>query len=426
MKVHFITFGCKVNMYETENIKQAFSAAGHEVSAEYSGCDAYVVNSCTVTETGDRKIKKAVRRIRRENPSAVIALTGCFPQVYADEAGATEADIITGTKNRAALPGLVEKSLTERRRITLVERLSGDEPFEEVKIFSDKTRAFLKIQDGCQMNCSYCIIPKARGAFRSKPLDDIAAEAKALAANGHKEIAITGINLSFYGAGLGLSLADAVEAVCGAEGIERVRLSSIEPERFGAGDIERLSKLDKLCPHFHLSLQSGSDRILKAMNRRYDTERYYDTVCRLRESFSDCSITTDVIAGFPGETEEDFLSTLSFIEKAGFSRLHAFPFSARKGTAAEKMEGQIPLGVRRVRARELIKLSDKLYERFAAERIGRVYPVLFEEKKEDGVLTGYTPNYMAIKIFTKKDLSNNIFYVKIKEYEKDFCPAELV
>lgn len=427
MNVYFLTFGCKVNLYETENMKQLFSGAGYAVSANEAEADIFIVNSCTVTGTGDKKLKKELRRLRRSYPSSVIVLTGCFPQAFSEEAEKLpEADIVTGTKNRSKLPSLVKSFIREKSRIVSVCPYTRDEKFEDMRNsgYENNTRAFLKIQDGCGMFCTYCIIPYSRGGFRSKPVESIIAEAEGFSKAGYKEIVLVGINLSFYGVDLGKRLADAVEAVCGVSGIERVRLSSIEPETITEEDVKRLSKLEKLCPHFHLSMQSGCDKTLKAMNRRYLSADYEKLVNNLRNNFEDCSITTDIIVGFPDETEEDFSISLEFAEKMGFARAHIFPYSKRSGTPAAEMENQVPEEVKHRRAAQMASAMEISKEKFLKGQVGKVFPVLFEREKSDGIHHGYTPNYTPVKILTKysdKSLRNSIFYVKIVSVENDFC-----
>lgn len=432
MNIYFFTFGCKVNLYETENMKQLFSVSGYTVSANEAEADIFIVNSCTVTGTGDKKLKKELRRLRRSYPNSVIVLTGCFPQAFSEEAEKIpEADIISGTKNRSELPKLVESFIREKSRIVNVCPYTRDEKFEDMRNsgYENNTRAFLKIQDGCGMFCTYCIIPYSRGGFRSKPVESIIAEAEGFAAAGYKEIVLVGINLSFYGVDLGKRLADAVEAVCGISGIERVRLSSIEPETITEEDVKRLSKLKKLCPHFHLSMQSGCDKTLKAMNRRYLSADYERLVNNLRNNFEDCSVTTDIIVGFPDETEEDFLISLEFAEKMGFAKAHIFPYSKRSGTPAAEMGNQVPEEIKHRRAAKMASAMENSKEKFLKSQVGKVFPVLFEREKSDGIHHGYTPNYTPVKILTKysdKSLRNSIFYVKIVSVENDFCIGEIL
>lgn len=432
MNVYFITFGCKVNLCETENMKRLFSDKGYSVAENEENANIYVINSCTVTGTGDKKLKKEMRRLRRTYPDSIIVLTGCFPQAFTDEAEKlAEADIVTGTKNRAALPELVSEYVNEKKRIVNVCGYTRSEQFEEMQTgnYENNTRAFLKIQDGCGMFCTYCIIPYSRGGFRSKPLDSVVSEVSKLAETGYKEIVLVGINLSFYGIDLGKRLVDAVEAVCAVDGIERVRLGSIEPEMITEDDILRLSKLKKLCPQFHLSLQSGCDRTLKAMNRRYLTADYERLAALLRRSFENCAVTTDIMVGFPGETDEDFKQSLKFAEKIGFAKAHIFPYSARSGTPAAEMDGQIPEEIKRIRAEKMGRAMEKCRGEFLQSQVGTVIPVLFEREKSDGLPRGYTPNYTPVKILTKssdKSLRNRLFYVKIIRAEKNYCIGEIV
>ncbi len=432
MNIYFITFGCKVNLCETENMKQNFSERGYEVSFTEEEADIFVINSCTVTETGDKKLKKEIRRLRRTYPNSVIVLTGCFPQAFAEEAdGLSEADIVVGTKNRNALPDVVLEYLADRKRAVKVMPYTRNEPFEPIrnKSYENNTRAFVKIQDGCGMFCTYCIIPYSRGGFRSKPLGDLISEVTALAEGGYKEIVLTGINLSFYGVDMGLRLSDAAAAVCGINGIERVRLGSIEPEMISPADVERMAGLEKLCPQFHLSLQSGCDKTLKAMNRRYLSDDYEQLVNSLRTNFTDCAITTDIMVGFPGETDEDFAASLKFAEKIGFAKTHIFPYSRRKGTPAADMVGQVPEEVKHKRAAIMGEAMEKQRERFLQSQVGKVFPVLFEREKSDGLHHGYTPNYTQVKIlkkFSNNSLRNRIFYVKIVGLGKNCCIGEIL
>lgn len=432
MNIHFKTFGCKVNLYETENMKQNFASHGYTISENEKNCDIYVINSCTVTESGDKKMFKELRRIRRENPDAVIAVTGCYPQAFPDEASALdEADIVTGTKNRSELLFIIENYLqTKEKQINVCGYSSGD-LFEDMQNngYTGNTRAFIKIQDGCNMFCSYCIIPYSRGRFRSKPPEKLREETENLAKAGYREIVLVGINLSFYGIEFGLRLADAVENVCSVEGVERVRLGSLEPEMISDEDIKRLSAQPKLCPQFHLSLQSGCGRTLKAMNRRYTPNDYETLVNKLRSNFDNCAVTTDVMVGFPGETEEDFAESLEFVKNIGFSKVHVFPYSQRKGTPAAVMEDQIPTEVKNLRAKRMAEAAAESQRKFLESQVGLIVPVLFEREKEDKLPHGYTPNYTLVKIFTKyldKSLRNKIFYVKIIRLEEDYCVGEII
>lgn len=432
MNIYFITFGCKVNLYETENMKQNLSDHGHRAVSSESEADAFVINSCTVTEDSDKKLKKKIRQLKRSYPEAVIILTGCFPQAFVDKAAELhEADIVTGTKNRAALPELLSRFSENRQRAVNILPYSRNEAFESMANtgYDSNTRAFVKIQDGCNMFCSYCIIPHSRGGFRSKPLGDIVSEVTRLAAAGYREVVLTGINLSFYGVDLGLRLADAVEAVCGVEGIERVRLGSIEPEVIAEEDVNRFAKQKKLCPQFHLSLQSGCDKTLKVMNRRYSSADYKNIVKLLRTNFENCAITTDIMVGFPDETDEDFAESMRFAENIGFAKAHIFPYSRRKGTPAAEMAGQIPEEIKRSRAAQMAAAMEKCRKDFLQSQVGTVAPVLFEREKSDGFPHGYTPNYTQVKISKKNhniSLRNRIFYVKIIGLDEDRCLGEIL
>lgn len=432
MNIHFISFGCKVNLYETENMKQLFKNKGYIISDKADDCDIYIINSCTVTEAGDKKFFKELRKLRREHPDSIIAVTGCFPQAFPDKAkDLKEADIICGTKGRGQLPDIIEHFIEVRQKVINICDYTSSEVFEDMKneSYDGNTRAFIKIQDGCNMFCTYCIIPYSRGKFRSKPIDKLIEEASGLAAAGYKEIVLVGINLSFYGIEFGLRLADAVEAVCGIEGVERVRLGSLEPEIITDDDIERLAAQKKLCPQFHLSLQSGCDRTLKAMNRRYTSSDYKALVNKLRYHFKDCAITTDVMVGFPGETEDDFNDSVDFVRSIGFAKAHIFPYSCRAGTPAAEFPDQLSDEEKKNRAAVMAEAAEASQKEFLQKQVGKTFPVLFEREKIDGFPNGYTPNYTKVKIFTKysdKSLRNQIFYVKIIKLENDYCIGELL
>ena len=432
MKAFFISFGCKVNQYETEGMKSFFEKNGFEITNDSKSADAIIINSCTVTSNGENKVIHALKKLRRNNPGAVIALTGCIPQAFPEKAAdLPEADIITGTKIRSSLLELVKKELEQRRRTVCIEKYSGTEDFENLSCtqFRDKTRAFVKIQDGCNQFCSYCIIPYARGRCRSKPINILKHEVMELAASGHREIVLVGINLAFYGSELCIRLPDAVEVCSKVEGVERIRLGSLEPEILTDSDLKRFAALKQFCPHFHLSLQSGCDRTLKAMNRHYSSSEYYDLVCRIRKFFPDASITTDIMVGFPGETEEDFAESMKFVQKVGFAKIHVFPYSIREGTKAAKMKEQIPDDVKYRRAEEMKRLAADCEKNFLESQIGKIYPVLFERERSPEFHQGHTPNYVMVKIPSEnceKSLRRKIFYVKIVESKNDCCIGEII
>lgn len=425
-KVFFITFGCKVSQYETELLRSCFSEAGFAPADKSADADVIVVNSCTVTGSGDSKSVYAVRKLRKDVPEAVIVLTGCMPQAAPEAAEkVTEADIVTGTKERAKLPSLVLAALAEKRRIVDIPPLAMDDTFEEIAYVptDSHTRAFVKIQDGCECYCTYCMIPYARGRFRSKPLDDLRREVAMLAAHGRREIVLTGINIAFYGHREGLRLADAVEVCCCTEGIERVRLGSIEPEMMLPDDLDRLAALPQFCPQFHLSLQSGCAATLKRMNRRYTPEEYASLVEQIRSRFPEAAFTTDIMVGFPRETEEEFAESMAFAERIGFSRIHVFQYSPRQGTPAAKME-QIPDAVKHERADRMKALGERLAREYMQGLVGRTVPVLFEREKSPDFHCGHAPDYTLIKISrknSKKSLRNQIFYVTIEGVGDDCC-----
>ena len=425
-KVYFITFGCKVSQYETECMRSCFLSKGFDAAESEDEAKIFVINSCTVTGSGDKKSLYAVRRLRRFYPDSVIVLTGCLPQTNSEiREICPEADVITGTKEREKIPALVEKVISEKSCILHVPEFISQEEFEDIHCDSsfNQTRAFMKIQDGCNCFCSYCIIPYARGRCRSKPIESVKSEALRHAAAGHKEIVLVGINLAFYGMEYGLRLADAVEVCCHTEGIERVRLGSLEPEMLTDEDLQRLSALPEFCPQFHLSLQSGSETVLKRMNRRYTPEEYMKIVENIRKYFPDAAFTTDVMVGFPEETEEEFAESVSFVEKVGFSAIHVFQYSPRKGTPAAAMK-QIPQKTKAERADRMKRAGDRLTEKYLKSLVGKTVPVLFERENSAAFHQGRAPDHTLIKVFrenSKKCLRNSILYVIIEECRGDYC-----
>ncbi|MBR6735533.1 MAG: tRNA (N(6)-L-threonylcarbamoyladenosine(37)-C(2))-methylthiotransferase MtaB, partial [Oscillospiraceae bacterium] len=334
MKVRFVTLGCKVNQVESQALANVFKADGFDI-VKSGTADIIVVNSCSVTSEADRKTRQTVRRLRRENPSSVLVLTGCMPQTSPESVRMEEADIVTGTRNKSEIPSLVMSFLKDRKRKEYVIGHSPSLGFDKLTTdrFDDTfQKAYLKIEDGCDRFCSYCIIPYARGEVRSLPLDKVKSQAAALIQSGYREIILTGINLSRYGVKGGLSLADAVEAVNSIEGDFRIRLGSLEPDLITENDWLRMSKCDKLCPHFHLALQSGCDKTLKRMNRRYTTAEYKKVVDTVRELFSGCAVTTDIMVGFPNESDEEFAETCAFVKSLKLMSAHLFIYSPRPST----------------------------------------------------------------------------------------------
>ncbi len=421
MKAAFFTLGCKVNQYETQIMEQAFSKAGFEIVDCDSPADVYIINSCTVTGTGDKKSRQMLRHFRRQNPNAVIALTGCYPQAFPNEASALlEADVITGSADRSQVLPAVLDALDGKR----VVHITPHESFEEFEPMQadgmlDRTRAFVKIQDGCDNRCSYCIIPKARGHVRSKSLKDIERELESLLSKGYTEVVLAGINLPFYGRDLGLGLINAVELACDI--MPRVRLSSLEPELLTREDTERLAKLSAFCPQFHLSLQSGCDRTLNRMRRRYNTDMYRKVVKNIRELFPEGSLTTDVIVGFPGETDEDFEESCRFIEEMGFAKVHIFPYSRRTGTDAADMPDQVPNSVKTERCAKIAERAEVIRQKFLNEQVGKTELVLIESVIKDGVMQGYTKNYTPVVIPAVKSLLCTEQEVVITGVSGDSC-----
>lgn len=431
-KVFFITFGCKVNHYETESLKTSFQRNGYEISGSADGADVIVINSCTVTEYGDSGVLSALRKTRKKFPTAVIVMTGCYPQANRDcMEKLSGADIITGTKNRSETVGLVTEFIEKRSKVVAVTEYSRNDVFENLDFpeFENNTRAFMKIQDGCNQFCTYCIIPYARGRCRSKDIESVRAEAENYARMGKKEIVLTGINLAFYGMEYGLNLADAVEVCAGVDGIERIRIGSLEPEKMSDDLLKRLSAVGKLCPQFHLSLQSGCDRTLKAMNRHYTSEEYFSLTQRIRNFFPECSFTTDVMVGFPEETEEDFAESVEFVRKIGFSRVHVFRYSRRHGTPADRMSGQIPERIKSERAERMTETVKKSEEEYLRSLVGKTVEVLFERENCTEFHRGYAPDYTLIKIpreNSEKSLRNELICVTIEESHSDFCTGRIV
>ncbi|MBR4092682.1 MAG: tRNA (N(6)-L-threonylcarbamoyladenosine(37)-C(2))-methylthiotransferase MtaB [Oscillospiraceae bacterium] len=431
MKIHYITFGCKVNLYETECMKELLVSEGYEIAESEKNADIFIINTCTVTSESDKKLRKTINRIRKLYAYAVIALTGCFVQAFPKKAEELDVEILIGNGNKTEISSALKNYFHCKAKHLYIDDNSANSIFESMCLggFQKKTRAFLKIQDGCNQFCTYCIIPKARGRICSKPVGEIRKEVEILAENGYKEVVIVGINLSFYGKEFGLRLIDAIETVCSVDGIERVRLGSLEPEVISDEDIERMSRQKKLCPQFHLSLQSGCDRTLKAMNRHYSSEEYAEIVSKLRSAFKDCAITTDIMVGFPDETEDDFEKSYNFVKKMNFSQAHIFPYSKREGTIAYKMENQVNESVKNERAKKMAEITNKSHTEFMKSHINGVYPVLFEREQSPEFHNGHTPDYLFIKVLKKsceKSLRNQIFYVRIDRIENDCCIGHII
>ena len=421
MKAAFYTLGCKVNQYETQEMISLLKNEGYEIINHKQKADIYIINSCTVTAESSRKTRQAVRRFRNDNKDAIIILTGCFPQAFPEEASRlSEADIILGNKmNHTIIDAITEFRLSKKQTVKVtVHKCEDKYKGIEINTFDGHTRAFIKIQDGCNRYCSYCIIPKARGFSRSRPLEAIKNEIERLAKAGYKEIVFVGINLSAYGLDTNTSICDALQIAEEAEGIERFRLGSLEPDHITDEVIRRLSGMKKFCPQFHLSLQSGSNPVLKRMNRHYTAEEYLELCKKLTSTFNDISLTTDIIVGFPGETEENFNETLDFAKECGFMKVHVFPFSPREGTPAYNYQYKILNSVKNHRCSVLQKSCDETRENFLKAYIGKTVEVLFETPK-NGIQQGYTKNYTPVAVFCDKDISGQILPVEITELYED-------
>ncbi len=425
MKFHIYTLGCKVNQYESQIMHENLIQNGFIYTSDCNNADVVIINSCTVTAVSDSKAVKLMHRVKRENPECVLVLTGCLSQAFPHDERFIEADIVLGNRCRGKLISAIEKFLLSGVRVLDVTEHQNNDKFEDMSVhnFNDRTRAFVKIEDGCNRFCSYCIIPYARGRVRSKPLPQLKEEIINLAQNGFKEIVLVGINLSAYGQEFGFNLADAIETTCSVDGIERVRLGSLEPERMDSNTIKRLSVQKKLCPQFHLSLQSGCDATLKRMNRHYTTAEYTQIVDNLRNAFDNCAITTDIMVGFPAESDEEFQQSLAFAEKIQFAKVHTFAYSRRKGTVADKSEHQIDETIKNQRSKQMIALTENTMNRFLQNQVGKTESVLFERQKS-GLWEGHTMNYTLVTVKSDENLANKIVDVKITAVSSGKCIGE--
>ncbi len=406
MNVAIYTLGCKVNQYETAAMERELTARGHHLVPFDGPADAYIINTCTVTAVSDKKSRNTIRRAQRRCPQAAVAVCGCYGQTDPEAVAALGVDLVAGTGGRMAFLDQLEQICRDKhsgqaaRTAVSVDEALKRRTFEMLPAgnVEGRTRAYLKVEDGCVNFCTYCIIPYARGPIRSLPLAEALRQARALAEEGYREIVLTGIEISSWGRDLrdGSSLIDLVEGICRAVPGLRIRLGSLEPRTITEDFCRRAAVLPDLCPHFHLSLQSGCDATLERMNRKYDTERYYLSVQLLREYFRDPAITTDLIVGFPQETEEEFAQTLAFLRKCAFSSMHIFPYSRRPGTPAASMSGQIPRHVQEERARRAAAVAGEMEQDYLRGLVGAALPVLFEEEK-DGLWQGHAPNYVPVR-----------------------------
>ncbi len=432
MRVTFYTLGCKVNQNETGALAQLFEENGYTVVSYEEGADVYIVNSCTVTNFGDQKSRKWLRRAKRENPGAVTVLTGCYPQAFPEEAAKiTEADVVTGSGNRHAILADVQKVLDgEQTRVVDIRPHEKGEQFEELPMdkFAEHTRAFVKVEDGCNRRCAYCVIPRARGPVRSRDEASVLEELRRLAEAGYKEVVLTAISLPSYGTDSGTSLVELIEKAAEVPGIERIRLGSLDPDMLHAEDIRRMAAVKKLCPQFHLSLQSGCDKTLRTMRRPYTTAQYADIAAQLRQAFGaeNVSFTTDVIVGFPGETEEDFEASMAFVTGMRFLKVHVFPYSRREGTAAFDFPDQLPEHEKEARSHRMTAAVEEIRAAEVAAMQGRTASVLLETPLSNTLFTGYTKQYLPVLVSAPGHKTGDIVEVVLGAWDGKRCRAELL
>ena len=427
MRIAIYTLGCKVNQYETQAMEQELTRRGHEIVPFDGAADAYIVNTCSVTAVSDKKSRQMIRRCRKLNEHAVVAACGCYVQTHSDEAAGLGLDLIAGTGDRMAFLDLLEQAAREKEPLTLLDDALRRRAFEVLPAggMAERTRAMLKVEDGCVNFCTYCIIPYARGPVRSLPKAEAVAQTRRLREEGYRELVITGIEISGWGHDLknGETLIDLLEAVSDTAGEMRLRLGSLEPRTITEEFCRRAARLPNLCPHFHLSMQSGCDGTLRRMNRKYDTARFYESVSLLRQYFDRPAVTTDLITGFPGETEEEFAQTLAFIEKCGFAAMHIFPYSVRPGTKAAAMPDQCTAVVKERRAARAAETAERMKQAYLHGCVGQTYPVLFEQEK-GGLYVGHAPNYCQAGV-RGEDLHNAVRNVKIEAVDGDMLIGEL-
>lgn len=428
--VSFTTLGCKVNQFETEAMSELLEKEGFEV-VQGDKSDIYIINTCAVTNESERKSRQFINKAKRINKDAIVVAVGCSVQLHGEKISKdTTADIIIGTKNKGNIGKLLKEKITnmEQDSEVIIENFHGQECFEELKISSvhDKTRANIKIQDGCSQFCSYCIIPYVRGPIRSRNHDDIVKEVKDIAANGYKEIVLNGIHISSYGREIREqdALIKLIEEIDGIEGIERIRLGSLEPNLITEDFIRRYSSLKKTCDHFHLSLQSGSNSVLERMNRKYTAEQYKSNVELIRKYMPQAGITTDIIVGFPGETEEEFNETMEFVKAIGFSRIHVFKYSVREGTKAAEMKDQVDDGIKSRRSKLLIELGEEISGQFMKQFVGTDVSVLVETEKKENLFEGYTTNYLKVLVKSDINIRNTIVDVHLNNVGRDCLTGE--
>lgn len=414
MRIAICTLGCKVNQYETQALEQEIVRRGHELVDFEDTADAYVVNTCSVTAVSDKKSRQMIRKAKRRNPDAVVAACGCYAQTHPEDVKKLAPDVLFGTNDRTKFLDEIERALTQHQSVFRVDDVWSRREFEVLPAggMTSRTRAMMKVEDGCVNFCTYCLIPFARGRVRSLPMEEARAQVRQLRAEGYREIVVTGIEISSYGSDFadGTALIDLLEMLCAEASDVRIRFGSLEPRTITEEFCERAGKLENLCPHFHLSMQSGCDATLKRMNRKYDTARFYESCTLLRKYFDDPAITTDLITGFPEETEEEFTETLAFIERCGFADMHVFPYSIRPGTKAAEMK-QVNMPVREERAARASAVAEQMHRAYLERCIGKTFEVLFEQDK-NGHSVGHAMNYMEVRV-EESGLHNQVRRVKI-------------
>ena len=423
--VAFLTLGCKVNSYDSEAMMEIFERGGYQIVDFSDFADVYVINTCTVTHLGDRKSRNMMRKARRRNPEAVIVATGCYAQVAPEEVSAIEeVDLVLGTQKRKEILNFVEAYQADHQHRNFVTDIMKDKTFEDLYITENKgkTRAFLKVQEGCNRFCTYCIIPYARGPIRSRPIDSVTEEVGRLVENGFKEMVLTGIHIASYGKDMpeDIDLLDLIKAVDAVPGVERIRLGSLEPLLLTEEFVKSLTEIKSFCPHFHLSLQSGCDTVLKRMGRRYTTEEYAAIVDRVRRYFERPAITTDIMVGFPGETDEEFETTLAFVKRIGFYQVHAFKYSRRKGTKAADFPDQVDEQIKNLRAHRLAEAAEACEDHFLRENDGAVEAVLFERRNKEGLYEGHTRNYIPVNLNSDEKIDGKILQVRVSYNQSKF------
>ena len=430
MRVSFYTLGCKVNQNETGALEHLLCQNGYTLAGPDEAADVYIVNSCTVTASGDRKSRQWLRRAKRQNPGAVTVLTGCYPQAFPEEAAAVmEADLVTGSANRHSLLADIQKVLDSGERLVHITPHEKGEAFEELPMehFEGHTRAFIKVEDGCNRQCAYCVIPRARGPVRSRSEESILAELRQLAASGYREVVLSAISLPSYGLDTGTDLVELVEKCAEVEGIERIRLGSLDPDMLTPESITRLAAVDKLCPQYHLSLQSGCSATLRRMRRVYTAEQYAEVVSQLRAAYGGrpVSFTTDCICGFPGETEADFRESCDFLKQIGFLKVHVFPYSRRSGTPAYDFPDQVHEREKQARSREMNAIAEDIRREVLAAYEGSEDDVLLETPLSGTLFTGYTRLYIPVVVSAPGRKSGEIVHVRLGRYDGERVRAEL-